>query len=967
MKRACPARWFVVVSVLCGLGGIVGPGLPVTASAASNRFIAYNDLVHDPANGHPTLTPNVTTFNIGSGAPGPSSGILIDKNTGLPTGVTVTLTQSGGVHWQSSATTGGSDCGPGTDARNIFDPASSVSLMGTVYYGDPGWWVDITFTGLDPARRYEFVTTANRNDPSYTTRITRYTISGADGFTNVSSPGTTIEADGASTVFNTGYNTQTGYVAWWVDIDPGPDGSFKVRAEAATSDHRAYAFDAFMLAESGAANNVQFVPRQLSAVVGAADVAVTLKIPPEANASNPVTVTLVSDRPDVAEPKGAGGQPFTVTLPAGGPNEQTVTIGFGSAGQARISTANDAGLNDVVLTVDVEAGSVNFTTPALIASPSSTTPVTIRLTPGSNATRPVNVTLISDDPEIAVPANAVDDRVVLHFAPGAPTEQTVDIRTEGQGETHLRTTNDGGLTDAVLPVSVRKLDYIQVVVNPYESVDWAGFQRHKANVHTHTTQSDGSLTPDQVIDEYKARGYSVLAITDHNRCTFPWENWNRYPDLLNMLAIPGNEASEHHHLNALFINFTTGSTNVDLTLTQIGLAGGLAVLNHPGRYNYTVQDYVNWYRTFDHLVAMEVINQGGRFIDLPLWDQVLSIMMPDRPVWGVAADDMHSMSHLGRDWLTYLVPPAASETETQSVTGWEDRPWMQSFLSDTAPDGAVVRQATERGQYYFSSVGTHPTAVRSVAETPVIDSILVDHAAGTITVSASSGGQPLPADKYRWVSMASEVQVGPTINYRTTPGVDKYVRAELIGQGGTTFTNPFGIAYVGPTLALSTKQITRDVHIRSTLANDTFTIANSGPDSLSYIVTSDAPWLTVAPTEGDSSGEEDTITVSYATVALPVGQHQATITVTSAEAGNSPQTVQVTVNVRTVAPDLDHDGDVDQSDFGLFQLCLGKEAGVPGCQASDFNGSGFIDTFDVNTLLNCLSGAGNLATPGCDH
>lgn len=38
----------------------------------------------------------------------------------------------------------------------------------------------------------------------------------------------------------------------------------------------------------------------------------------------------------------------------------------------------------------------------------------------------------------------------------------------------------------------------------------------KANLHTHSTVSDGKLTPQQVRDAYKEAGYSILALTDHS-------------------------------------------------------------------------------------------------------------------------------------------------------------------------------------------------------------------------------------------------------------------------------------------------------------------------------------------------------------------------------------------------------------------------------------------------------------------
>jgi len=39
---------------------------------------------------------------------------------------------------------------------------------------------------------------------------------------------------------------------------------------------------------------------------------------------------------------------------------------------------------------------------------------------------------------------------------------------------------------------------------------------YKACLHTHSTVSDGKLTPQEARDAYKARGYSILALTDHD-------------------------------------------------------------------------------------------------------------------------------------------------------------------------------------------------------------------------------------------------------------------------------------------------------------------------------------------------------------------------------------------------------------------------------------------------------------------
>ena len=40
-------------------------------------------------------------------------------------------------------------------------------------------------------------------------------------------------------------------------------------------------------------------------------------------------------------------------------------------------------------------------------------------------------------------------------------------------------------------------------------------QFYKANLHAHSTLSDGVLTPEDMKRRYKEHGYSILAITDH--------------------------------------------------------------------------------------------------------------------------------------------------------------------------------------------------------------------------------------------------------------------------------------------------------------------------------------------------------------------------------------------------------------------------------------------------------------------
>lgn len=235
--------------IKCGVSIAV---ILLSAGWACANFVAYNDCVFDAAKGQ-TISPNATRYNIGNNSPGPSSGLLKDIATGANTSVTATLSQTGNPVWQpgddpSPWTTGGSNCNPGTDADNTF--GGIVDVKGVTYYGSSsGWSVTLTLSGLDPTKTYTFATTANRNNASYTTRFSRFSISGADSFVNTSTAGTSISNAGASTAFNTGDNTANGYVARWTQISPGLDGQIQFTAIPDGADYKAYAFSVFQVIE----------------------------------------------------------------------------------------------------------------------------------------------------------------------------------------------------------------------------------------------------------------------------------------------------------------------------------------------------------------------------------------------------------------------------------------------------------------------------------------------------------------------------------------------------------------------------------------------------------------------------------------------------------------------------------------------------------------------------------------------
>jgi len=318
--------------------------------------------------------------------------------------------------------------------------------------------------------------------------------------------------------------------------------------------------------------------------------------------------------------------------------------------------------------------------------------------------------------------------------------------------------------------------------NPYRSIDFDAVRPYRANLHTHTAQSDGHLAPHEAVDAYHELGYSILALTDHDLVTWPWTEFsaltlhdkarrmlqmgggrlpyqNRDPAALNMLAVQGAEASRHHHTGTYFCD-VPGQKTLEDTLDEVRRQNGLAVLFHPGRYQWPDEKYLALFRDErlrEVLVGLEVFNQGDRFLkDRALWDRLLTELMPDRPVWGYSGDDMHHREHIGRNWIVFFLPELTEQ---------------------------ALRDAMVNGRSYFCRVRT------TGDKAPVIHRIETSPDGMILTIRAT--GHKWTA----WFSEGRRVHWGDQIDLRQGKGVAKYVRAQLPGKDGqgTSFTQPFAV------------------------------------------------------------------------------------------------------------------------------------------------------------------------------
>ena len=338
--------------------------------------------------------------------------------------------------------------------------------------------------------------------------------------------------------------------------------------------------------------------------------------------------------------------------------------------------------------------------------------------------------------------------------------------------------------------------------NPYKDIDWASVNQYKSNMHTHTTQSNDPIeefTTANVVDKYHAAGYKILALSDHDYCTYPWNLFPQFmsdvpardPETLGMLAVPSNELSKdntnswsertggqfnHHN------DFFTGRQGQEFASLQESYAytytlGGMQIINHPGQYwsidntySETQKDGPGWhatnFKTFPSLVGLEVYNQGNRRPnDRILWDQILERTMPERPVFGYSGDDTHNNEQLFRNYNMML---------------------MESLTTEELKD------AMRKGESYFC----YEPKGSGEGKAPRITDIAVDEANKTITIEANGMVYWIyGTDKTSSAASStrsSVVGIGKTFCYKGYQGT--YLRAFITNAFGETCTQPFGFA-----------------------------------------------------------------------------------------------------------------------------------------------------------------------------
>ena len=199
-------------------------------------------------------------------------------------------------------------------------------------------------------------------------------------------------------------------------------------------------------------------------------------------------------------------------------------------------------------------------------------------------------------------------------------------------------------------------------------------QYRKAQLHCHTTRSDGRYTPRDLLDRYRAAGYTFVVFTDHDRVT-------ACADLndATFLALPGVETTIARpvrplgpHLGRLGIPGPLAIRGAQACIDATVAAGGIVCLHHPswngnlwtGGWSLGEMLRLRGY----HLV--EIHNHHSRSdADVRRWTTVLRHRGPATPVGGVAGDDMHRDRDLNSGWVMVKTSAVTAEAFLDSLRG----------------------------------------------------------------------------------------------------------------------------------------------------------------------------------------------------------------------------------------------------------------------------------------------------------
>lgn len=372
-----------------------------------------------------------------------------------------------------------------------------------------------------------------------------------------------------------------------------------------------------------------------------------------------------------------------------------------------------------------------------------------------------------------------------------------------------------GCAIPVMATEAEDVDY--KITDPYETVDWENWNHYKAMLHAHTLYSDGEMAITDVVEEYYAQDYDILAITDHGVVN---QGWDKIPEMLpligynkyirklepldaeryqeittgadrdgrGMLDVPlGIEMNgvvmRKNHVNGFFCGYGQGDWGIEedyeTPVAGTEAAGGISFINHPGdfynasgdvsrAYDYAnLKDWCEIFMKYKSCVGIEVYNEGDGVArhDRIIWDNILMYTIPrGRVVWGFSNDDSHWLSTIGLTAEMFLMPENTTE---------------------------ALRTAMENGTFFACSTISKVEMGEEFegnGDYAKVTNIVVDEAEDTITATIESNSDYT----VEWIADGEIIAYGDSIDLDDYSDVIRsYVRFQIKNDGGIVLSQPF--------------------------------------------------------------------------------------------------------------------------------------------------------------------------------
>jgi hypothetical protein len=286
------------------------------------------------------------------------------------------------------------------------------------------------------------------------------------------------------------------------------------------------------------------------------------------------------------------------------------------------------------------------------------------------------------------------------------------------------------------------------LINPFlQAGKW-----FKANFHTHTTVSDGNMSPEIRVQQYRDRGYHILAITDHEKTS----DVSPFCDK-DFLVISGMETHppcrfEPDVFHLVCLNVPTGfsfppDSDAETRIAMVKKAGGEVIFAHPYWNGFNI----NHLLTISGYIGIEVYNATatkiGKAVSSVQWDDLLTY---GRHLPAMAVDDVHQ----GRDIFM----------------GW-------TMIKAKTLTIRSVMSALRTGCYY-SSCG------------PIIENFSIKNKIANLRCSSAVEIHFI-AQKYLGKSFYINGEKELTCAEYEVPNDARYLRAEVVDRNGNrAWTNP---------------------------------------------------------------------------------------------------------------------------------------------------------------------------------